>query len=712
MEGTPPDFSTSIAGSLSLPRNNVASCLQLLSEGATLPFISRYRKERTGGMDEVQIAAVQTLNENLTALWKRKITILASIEKASALTPELQQRIDSCWDAAEIEDLYLPYKPKRKTRAEVARQRGLEPLANILMAQREPDPEVRAKTFVGNEVQTVSDALKGACDIVAERISEDARVRKCIRHLFRSEALISAKVIKGKEADGHKYADYFDFSEPLRRCQAHRLLALRRGEAEGILRVHIQPDEQIGIDKLNRLYLKGRSGCTPYIKESVADAYKRLIAPSVETEFATDSKRRADEEAIKVFVINLRQLLLASPLGHKRVMGIDPGFRTGCKVVCLDEQGGLLYHTVVFPHPPRDDRDRAGRSVLQLVGQYRVEAIAVGNGTAGRETEDFIKALPFDRPIDVFAVSEDGASVYSASVTAREEFPDLDVTVRGAVSIARRLIDPLAELVKIDPKSIGVGQYQHDVDQTLLKQQLDQTVVSCVNAVGVNLNTASYHLLAYVSGLGPKLARGIVDYRIEHGPFTSRRQLLDVPRMGTKTFEQCAAFLRIPGADNPLDNSAVHPERYALVERMARDMHTSVRELIGQKALRQRIDLQAYVTPDCGLPTLNDIMAELDKPGRDPRSMAQPFAFDPTVRTIDDMKVGAVLPGVVTNITNFGCFVDIGIHEKGLVHISQMADTFVSDPSQVVALHQQVQVRVLSVDKERNRIALSLKKQS
>lgn len=698
-----------IAGRLSLPEKNVAACLQLLAEGATLPFISRYRKERTGGLDEVQIDAIRALNDNMTGVWKRKQTVSAVLRDAGVLTEELGKRIADCWDAAEIEDIYLPYKPKRKTRAEIARQNGLEPLADILMAQHETMPEQKACRFTGNGVTTVAEALKGACDIIAERINEDARARKRIRRLFQTGAVISSRVVKGKEEEGCKYSDYFDFSEPLRRCQSHRLLALRRGESDGVLRVQIRPDEQEGIRCLQELYIKGSGACVPYMEKAIADAYKRLLAPSVETEFASGSKLSADREAIRVFATNLRQLLLASPLGRKRILAVDPGFRTGCKVVCLDEQGNLMFNTTVYPHPPRCDKDQAERQIRTLIKRYGIQAVAVGNGTAGRETETFLAGLQPELSVEIYIVSEDGASVYSASPVAREEFPEQDVTVRGAVSIGRRLMDPLAELVKIDPKSIGVGQYQHDVDQGLLKQQLGQTVVSCVNAVGVNLNTASRHLLAYVSGLGPQLARNIVDYRTENGAFTDRKQLLKVPRMGTKTYEQCVAFLRIPGARNPLDNSAVHPERYALVERMAKDLQTTVEEVIKHKELRQRINLSDYVTADCGLPTLTDIMAELDKPGRDPRTPLQTFSFDPGIRTIDDLVIGALLPGIVTNITNFGCFVDIGLHEKGLVHISQMADHFISDPATVVSLHQHVRVRVIGIDRERNRIALSLK---
>ena len=627
------------------------------------------------------------------------------------MTAELRNRIDNCWDSTELEDIYLPFKPKRKTRAEAARQKGLEPLAIILMMQRENNLMAKAAQFVKGEVKD-EDALKGARDIIAEQINEDERARNQIRNIFTRQAIITAKVVKGKEKeeDAAKYRDYFDFSEPLKRCTSHRLLAIRRGEAEGILKVTISPEEDDECtDRLERQFVRGNGECSSQVAEAVKDAYKRLLKPAIETEFSALSKEKADEEAIRVFAENLRQLLLAPPLGQKRVMGIDPGFRTGCKVVCLDAQGTLLHNEAIYPHPPKSEEALAARKIVKLVEQYKIEAIAIGNGTASRETERFVTSQRYDREVQVFVVSEDGASIYSASKTAREEFPDYDVTVRGAVSIGRRLMDPLAELVKIDAKSIGVGQYQHDVDQTKLKESLDRTVESCVNLVGVNLNTASKHLLTYVSGLGPSLAQNIVDYRTENGPFASRKELLKVPRMGAKAFEQCAGFLRIPGADNPLDNSAVHPESYAIVEKMAKDMKCTVADLIKDKELRAKIDIKKYVTDTVGLPTLNDIMKELDKPGRDPRQQIQVFEFDKDVKTIDDLREGMELPGIVTNITNFGCFVDIGIKENGLVHISQLADKFVSDPTTVVSIHQHVRVKVLGIDHERKRVQLTMK---
>ncbi len=705
-------FSEMIARALKLPVHRVENTLKLLEGGATIPFISRYRKEATGGLDEVQIGEIQVRNEKLNELVKRKETILSTIESSGKLTPELRARIEACWDATELEDIYLPYKPKRKTRAEMARQKGLEPLAMLLLMQRENHLASRVREFVKGEVKDEEDALKGARDIIAEQVNEDEQARNLVRGRFARRAVISSKVVKGKESDeaALKYRDYFDFSEPLKRCTSHRLLALRRGEAEGILKVSIAPaEDEECMEGLERRYVKGGNECSGQVAEAVADAYKRLLKPAIETEFAAGSKEHADEEAIRVFAENLRQLLLAPPLGQKRVMGIDPGYRTGCKVVCLDAQGALLYNDAVYPHPPKAEKQIAARKLTTLVEQYGIEAIAIGNGTASRETEQFVNSLRFGREVQVFVVSEDGASIYSASKTAREEFPDYDVTVRGAVSIGRRLIDPLAELVKIDAKSIGVGQYQHDVDQSKLKAALDQTVESCVNLVGVNVNTASRHLLTYVSGLGPALAQNIVDYRAANGPFRSRKELLKVPRMGAKAFEQCAGFLRIPHADNPLDNSAVHPESYAIVEKMAKDLKCSVADLIADQSLRERIRIKDYVTDTVGIPTLTDIMHELEKPGRDPRKKLEAFHFDPDVHTIDDLKEGMELPGIVTNITNFGCFVDIGIKENGLVHVSQLADHFVSDPTTVVSIHQQVRVRVLGVDRERKRIQLTMK---
>ena len=706
------EFSQMIAAELKLPAHRIANTLKLLQGGATIPFISRYRKEATGGLDEVQIDDIQTRYEKLCELSKRKETVLSTIEEQGKLTPELKARISACWNATELEDIYLPFKPKRKTRAEAARAKGLEPLALLLMMQKENNLAAKVRNFVKGEVKDEEDALKGARDILAEQISEDERSRNLMRNQFQRQALIQSKVVKGKEAEeaSAKYRDYFDFCEPLKKCSSHRLLALRRGESEGVLKVTIFPeDEDMCNERLQRLFVRANNECAHQVEEALTDAYKRLLKPAIETEFAALSKEKADEEAIRVFAENLRQLLLAPPLGQKRVMGIDPGFRTGCKVVCLDAQGTLLHNEAIYPHPPKSEYAQAARKIVKLVEQYKIEAIAIGNGTASRETEQFVTSQRYDREVQVFVVSEDGASIYSASKTAREEFPDYDVTVRGAVSIGRRLMDPLAELVKIDAKSIGVGQYQHDVDQTKLKASLDQTVESCVNLVGVNVNTASKHLLTYVSGLGPTLAQNIVDYRIENGPFESRRQLLKVPRMGAKAYEQCAGFLRIPQAKNPLDNSAVHPESYPIVEQMAKDLNCTVADLIKNKELRSKIDLKKYVTDTVGLPTLTDILQELDKPGRDPRQKIQVFEFDKNVRTLDDLQEGIELPGIVTNITNFGCFVDIGIKENGLVHVSQLADRFVSNPADVVRIHQHVRVKVMSIDHERKRIQLTMK---
>lgn len=705
-----PIFGKLISENLSLTARQVCNTLELLDSGATVPFISRYRKERTGSLDEVQIAAIQEQYDKLKTISKRKDTIRTTIEEQGKLTPELQERIEQCWDANLLEDLYLPYKPKKRTKAEIARQKGLEPLALKIMMQRGCNLDAEAQKFVRGEVKNKEEALAGARDIIAEQVSENEEARKRVRRVFERTALITAKVVKGKEEEGDKFKDYFDFQEPLRKCSSHRLLALRRGEAEGVLRVSIAPaEDEDCLNQLNRQFVRSNDVCGRLVSEAVADSYKRLLRPSIETEFAAGSRAKAEEEAIRVFAANLKQLLLSPPLGQKRVLGIDPGFRTGCKVVCLDNQGTLLHNEAIFPHPPRNEYAQAQRKLAQLVEQYNIEAIAIGNGTASRETERLVKSISFDREVQAFVVSEDGASVYSASKIARDEFPDYDVTVRGAVSIGRRLMDPLAELVKIDPKSIGVGQYQHDVDQTKLKKSLDGVVEFCVSSVGVNLNTASQHLLTYVAGVGPNLAQNIIDYRTENGAFRSRKDLMHVKRMGAKAFEQCAGFLRIPDATDPLDATAVHPERYALVRRMAADYKTTVEELIRNKALRESIDLKQYVTDDCGLPTLTDIMSELDKPGRDPRKAIEVFSFAPDVETIDDLKPGMILPGIVSNITNFGCFVDIGVHEKGLVHISEMADRYVSDPNTVVTLHQQLKVRVLSVDKARNRIALSLK---
>ena len=717
-------FAQLIAQALNLSVEAVGNTLSLLDEGCTIPFISRYRKERTGALDEVQIAAINDENERLKEIAKRKETVVKTITELGKLTPELSKRIDDCWDATELEDIYLPYKPRRRTRAQVAREQGLEPLAQLILLQREQNLERAVRPFIVGEVKDKEMALKGAQDIIAETVSEDERSRQQLRGSYRRTAIITSKVVKAKQDtdEAQKYRDYFDWHEPLKRCSSHRLLAMRRGEAEGILRLSIDPvDDDECIDRLQRQWVRSRNDAGRLVAEAVEDSYKRLLKPSIETEFNNLSKDQADDEAIRVFAENLRQLLLGAPLGQKRVMGIDPGFRTGCKVVCLDAQGNLLHHEAIFPHPPVNRRMQATVHVQQMIQDYHIEAIAIGNGTASRETRAFIEESISS--IQVFVVSEDGASVYSASKVARDEFPNEDVTVRGAVSIGRRLMDPLAELVKIDPKSIGVGQYQHDVDQTKLKHQLDQTVESCVNQVGVNLNTASSHLLQYVSGLGPVLAKNIVEYRKENGAFTSRAQLKKVPRLGPAAYQQCAGFLRIPGAKNPLDNSAVHPERYALVEQMAKDQQCSVKDLIEQKELRSRIDIHQYVSTEVGLPTLTDIMQELEKPGRDPREQLEEFEFDSRVQTIDDLEEGMLLPGIVTNITNFGAFVDIGVHQDGLVHISQLPPLSpagsppraggqyrrIAHPTDVVKLHQHVTVKVLEVDHRRHRISLTMK---
>ena len=717
-------FTQLISSELHLSEYAVENTLKLLDEGCTIPFISRYRKERTGGLDEVQITAISDRSERLKEIQKRKETILKTIGELDKLTPELEKRIEDCWELTTLEDIYLPYKPKRRTRAQAAREQGLEPLATLLMMQREQSPERAAQRFVKDDVKDVATALKGAQDIIAEQVSEDERSRNQVRAAFRREAFIVSKVVKAKKDtdEAQKYSDYFDWEEPLKRCSSHRLLAMRRGADEGILRLSLTIDDDEAVSRLQRNYVRGNGSCQRLVSEAVEDGYKRLLLPSIETEFSNLSKERADEEAIKVFAENLRQLLLSAPLGQKRVMGVDPGFRTGCKVVCLDAQGNLLHHEAIFPHPPVNHRMQASMHVQQMMKDYQIEAIAIGNGTASRETKEFITEVVAEagqqrEPANtqaaalpkVFVVSEDGASVYSASKVARDEFPNEDVTVRGAVSIGRRLMDPLAELVKIDPKSIGVGQYQHDVDQSKLKHSLDQTVESCVNLVGVNLNTASQHLLTYVSGLGPVLAQNIVDYRKENGAFTSRAQLKKVPRLGPAAYQQCAGFLRIPNAKNPLDNSAVHPESYHVVELMAKDQHCTVSELIGNKTVREQIDIKKYVTAETGLPTLTDIMKELEKPGRDPREQIEEFEFDPSVQSVEDLREGMELPGIVTNITNFGAFVDIGVHQDGLVHVSQLANRYVSDPTQVVHLHQHVRVRVIGVDLRRQRISLSMK---
>ncbi len=704
-------FSQLIAQTLGIGERQVGSTLDLLNEGCTIPFISRYRKEATGALDEVQVAAISDQYERLKEIEKRKETILSTIDGQGKLTDELRKRIEASWDATELEDIYMPYKPKRKTRAEVARQKGLEPLADFLLLQTQREVSGEARKYINKEkgVESEDDALKGAMDIIAERVSEDEATRNSVRQNFRHHAMITSKVVKGKEEEGQKFRDYFDFSERLDRCASHRLLAMRRGETEGILRVSISGDDEKCLERL--LYRWGRKSApsTEYVKQAVADSFKRLLKPSIETEFANLSKETADREAIRIFVRNLEQLLMSAPLGQKRVLAIDPGFRTGCKVVCLDAEGNLLHNEAIFPHPPKSERTLAGNKLWTLVRQYKIEAISIGNGTASRETEAFVRSLGLPQSVQVFVVSEDGASIYSASKVAREEFPDYDVTVRGAVSIGRRLMDPLAELVKIEPDSIGVGQYQKDVNQTELKKSLDQTVVSCVNKVGVNVNTASKHLLTYISGLGPAIAQNIVAYRAENGAFKSRRELLKVAKLGPKAFEQSAGFLRIAGGKQPLDNSAVHPESYHIVEQMAKDQNCTVAELMADKAIRQRIDINKYVNDTVGLPTLQDIMAELDKPGRDPRQQLKAFEFSSEVKELSDVREGMVLPGIITNITNFGCFVDVGVHTKGLVHISELADRFVKDPTEVVSLHQQVMVRVISVDLERERMGLSMK---
>ena len=700
-----------IAQRLNLREKQVEQTIALLDEGATIPFISRYRKEATGGLDEVAVAAVAEQHRQLNELEHRKAFVLETIEAQGALTDELRARITACWDATEIEDIYLPFKPKRRTRAQMAREKGLEPLAQRLLLRPNSDPEQEAEGFLTDEVGTVDEALQGARDIIAEQISEDEHSRQTLRRIYSREAVITSKAVKGKSEtpEAAKYRDYFEWSEPLKRCTSHRLLAMRRGESEGVLRVTITPaDDERATEQVARRYVKSGTRAAEQVEMAAGDAYKRLLRPSIETEFAASSKEQADEEAIRVFATNLKQLLLAAPLGQRRIMDIDPGFRTGCKVVCLDAQGALLHNETIYPHPPKNETVRSEQTLRRLLKDYAMEAVAIGNGTAGRETEEFVRGLHVEG-VEIFLVSEDGASVYSASATAREEFPDYDVTVRGAVSIGRRLADPLAELVKIDPKAIGVGQYQHDVDAGALKRSLDQTVESCVNAVGVNLNTASAHLLTYVSGLGAALARKIVEYRTAHGPFGSRRELLKVPRLGAKAFEQCAGFLRIVDGKNPLDNTAVHPERYDIVQHMAADAGLDVPALIADAEARKRLDLKRYCTADVGLPTLTDILAELDKPGRDPRGKAEVFSFEEGIHSIDDLEIGMILPGVVTNVTNFGAFVDLGIKVKGLVHVSQLADRFVRDPNEVVHVQQQVRVRVLEIDEARGRIALSMK---
>jgi uncharacterized protein len=697
-----------VAKKLGLHDWQVENTIRLLDGGATIPFISRYRKEMTGSLDEVKLMHIKEEYERLKDLDSRRESVIKSIEEQEKMTPELRQRIDSAATMAELEDVYLPFRPKRRTRATIAKEKGLEPLAELIFDQNLSDPEMKAKEFLSDEVKTMDEAIAGASDVIAEWVSENEKARKQLRYLYEKEAVIISKVVKGKEAEGIKYSDYYEWSEPLRKCPSHRLLAMRRGEEEGYLRLSVEPDEENALRCLNDLFVKGRNASSAIVAEAVKDSWKRLLSSSMETEFRNISKEKADTEAISVFADNLRQLLLGSPLGEKNVLAIDPGYRTGCKVVCLDRQGNLLHNETIYPHPPQNETALSIKKILTLVNAYKIEAIAIGNGTASRETEDFIKWVKFDRDIQVFVVSEAGASVYSASKVAREEFPDYDVTVRGAISIGRRLMDPLAELVKIDPKSIGVGQYQHDVDQQLLQKSLDDVVISCVNAVGVEVNTASSHLLTYVSGLGPQLAHNIIDYRVENGPFRSRNELLKVKRMGAKAFEQSAGFLRIRNADNPLDSSAVHPESYYVVEKMAKDLGTNVRDLISNEEKRKEIKLDKYITPVTGLPTLKDIIDELAKPGRDPRSKIKEFRFA-DVHSMEDLVLGMVVPGIVTNITKFGAFVDIGIKQDGLVHISNMARGYVADPSKVVKLHQHVLVKVLAVDIERKRIQLSLK---
>ncbi len=698
-----------ISSAKNLKDKNVANTVKLLEEGATIPFISRYRKEMTGSMDEEMVAFVREELKRLQELDKRRDTILNSIDEQGKLTPELKSKIENATLASELEDIYLPYKPKKRTKATIAREKGLEPLAAIIMKQQEQNIEVKAEKFLNEQVESIEEALQGARDIIAEWISENNRARNIIRHLFEQEAIIESKLVKGKTEEAAKYTDYFEFSEPLKKCPSHRLLAMFRGEEEGMLKIGIDPDADKAIDKLDELLVKGVYDISDHVRQAIRDSYKRLLQPSIETEFRTKAKEAADDVAISVFGKNLRQLLMSSPLGEKRILALDPGYRTGCKVVCLDNNGNLLTNATIFPHPPQNEYSQSKNKISTLVEQYKIEAIAIGNGTASRETEQFVKSIRYNRDIQVFVVSEAGASVYSASKVAREEFPDYDVTVRGAVSIGRRLMDPLAELVKIDPKSIGVGQYQHDVDQHKLKENLDQIVESCVNAVGVDLNTASKHLLTYVSGLGSQLAQNIVDYRKENGAFKSRSELKKVPRLGPKAFEQAAGFLRIRNASNPLDNSAVHPESYHIVDKMAKDLKTEVLELISNAELRKKIELKQYVSEKFGLPTLNDIIGELSKPGRDPRTTIKVFEFDQGIRTIGDVKPGMTLPGIVTNITNFGAFVDIGVKQDGLVHISQLANKFISDPNEVVHLHQHVKVKVLEVDAARKRIQLTMK---
>lgn len=703
------DIITIISEELNLSNKQVSATIRLLEDGATIPFISRYRKEATGSLDEVAIRNIQLRYHELQEIVKRKEYIIETIESQGKLTPELKDKINSTLDVSILEDIYLPYKPKRRTRAAIAREQGLEPLAKIIMSQTSGDIERQALRFLSDGVNSTDDAISGALDIIAEWVSENEKVRSIIRTRYIKSAIISSSVVKGKEEEAQNYKNYFDFAEPLRYCSSHRYLAMRRGEAEGLLRVSVSIDDDEMLERLYKFFVKSGSQSAEYICQAVKDGYKRLIKPSIETEVSALTKEKSDKTAIAMFADNVRQLLFAPPLGHKRVIGIDPGYRTGCKVVCLDAQGNLLHNDVIYPCAPKNDFKGAARKISYLVEAYKIDAIAVGNGTASRETEKFLSSLHYPHNVQVFVVNENGASIYSASKIAREEFPDKDVTVRGAVSIGRRLIDPLAELVKIEPKSIGVGQYQHDVDQAKLKDALDYTVSSCVNLVGVNVNTASRQLLAYVSGIGPQLAGNIVEYRAEHGDFESRKALKDVPRMGDKAFQQCAGFLRIPNAENILDNTAVHPESYSLVEHIAKDNNCSVEEIVSNKELLRSIDLKRYVSENIGLPTLTDIISELEKPGRDPRSKVEIMEFDERVKSINDLCEGMILNGIVNNITAFGAFVDIGIKENGLVHISQLCDHFVSSPSEILKVHQYVKVKVIEVDHSRNRIALTMK---
>ncbi|MBR5189527.1 MAG: RNA-binding transcriptional accessory protein [Paludibacteraceae bacterium] len=698
-----------ISQKLNIAEERVLGALRLLEDGATIPFIARYRKEATGGLDEVEIAAISAESEKFDELVKRKEFVIEAIEAAGALTDELKARIENSWDATEIEDIYLPYKQKKRTRATIAREAGLEPLAKIIMAGNCNNIEGMAMRYVNDKVESAEDAIKGAQDIIAEWVSESEAARNAVRRLFDREAVITSHVVKGKEEEAANYRDYFEKLYKLSRCPSHALLAMRRGEAEKLLKVNIEIDDDEAIERLEKIFVKSDNKTADIVRQAVKDGYKRLLMPSIETEFAHQSKEVADKEATRIFANNLKQLLLTAPLGQKRTMGIDPGFRTGCKVVCLDAQGTLLYNDTIYPHPPKSETAIAMKKIATLAEQYKIEAIAIGNGTAGRETEQFIQKISFRYPPQVFVVSESGASIYSASAVAREEFPDYDVTVRGAVSIGRRLMDPLAELVKIDAKNIGVGQYQHDVDQTMLRQALDQTVENCVNSVGVEVNNASKQLLTYVAGVGPKLAQNIIDYRTENGGFKSRKELLKVAKMGAKTYEQCAGFIRVAASENPLDRSAVHPERYALVEKMAKDLGAKVEDLINNAELRKQIDINKYVSDKVGLPTLQDIMSELEKPGRDPRMQIEEWSFDPNIRTINDLHEGMLLDGQVTNITNFGAFVDIGIKENGLLHISQIADRRISSVDEVLHLNQHIKVKVLELDLDRKRISLTMK---